>query len=101
MFSCPFVCLVFIYIYSVSYLLSSKHDFPSQHGGEDHLQVHPEGIVLQVIEVQTDLVGIDYYKPSSVPCTFTLLNFVSKSVSKFVSKISIYSPDKYQQETLP
>ncbi len=59
MFSCPFVCLVFIYIYSVSYLLPSKLDFPPQHGGENHLQIHPEGIVLQVIEVQTDLVGID------------------------------------------
>lgn len=59
MFSCPFVCLVFIYIYSVSYLLPSKLDFPSQHGGEDHLQVHPEGIILQVIEVQSHLVGPD------------------------------------------
>ena len=33
---------------------------PAQHGGDNHPDVGPKGVVVEVVEVQADLVGIDH-----------------------------------------
>ena len=44
---------------ALDFLIGISHSAP-KNGGEDHLDVFDEGVVVEVVEVEADFVGEDY-----------------------------------------